>query len=45
VVVPKVKTRRCAHKGVGGNSVRKSDDIDEERVLVVAGSLSYLPSV
>ena len=33
-MVRKVRTRRCAHKGVGGSSVRKSDDIDE-RVLYI----------
>ena len=34
-MVRKVRTRRCAHKGVGGSSVRKSDDIDDERVLYI----------
>ena len=34
-MVRKVRTRRCAPKGVGGSSVRKSDDIDDERVLYI----------
>ena len=41
-MVPKVRTRRCAHKGVGGNSVRKSDDTDEGRVLAVADNYSQV---
>ena len=34
-MVRKVRTRRCAHKEIGGSSVRKSDDIGDERVLYI----------
>ena len=43
-MVRKVRTRRCAHKGVGGSSVRKSDDINHERVCSVSQSFFFLPN-